>query len=99
MNEMPHVIQIQTCTAIDDKLLREIEDARISPQRTGAQLGQLLIEAGGHVVANLAQRLLDQVEVIQYPLGRNRKRLLPLPTAEVLRRALEKRLLLLQTGQ
>jgi len=39
---------------------------------TVGELGQLAVETGGQVVADLAELLLDDVEIVDEPLGRRR---------------------------
>jgi hypothetical protein len=44
-------------------------DARVPLERTAVELGQLAVEARREVLADLAKLLLDDVEVIDQPLG------------------------------
>jgi hypothetical protein len=63
------------------------------------QLGQLAVVTLRHVLANLAQRLLGEVEVVQHPLGNAGESLLPGDAFKEHHRGLEKRLLCRQVRQ
>ena len=48
------------------------EHARISRERSAGELGQLPIVAGRQIGADLADLLLDHMEIVDQPLGRRR---------------------------
>jgi len=52
-----------------DKGPRHAEHPRISGERPGGQLRQLPIVAGRQIVTNLADLLVDEVVVVEQPLG------------------------------
>jgi len=50
----------------------EAEHARIAFQRPFRELGELAVEAGREIVLDLADLLVDDVIIVDQPLGRRR---------------------------
>ncbi|HXQ67647.1 MAG TPA: hypothetical protein VN980_13810 [Alphaproteobacteria bacterium] len=53
----------------------EAEHARIAFQRAFRELGKLAVEAGREIVLDLADLLVDDVIIVDQPLGRRRDRM------------------------
>lgn len=67
--EHAHPLEIEAGIALGDGGASESVGARV-PRRGVPQLGQLSIVARRHVLADLTDRLVDNVEVVQQPFGR-----------------------------
>jgi len=52
----------------------ETEHARIAFQRPVRELGKLAVEAGRKIVLDLADLFVDDVKIVDQPLGRRRDR-------------------------
>jgi len=55
---------------VGDERPGQAEDPRVSGERSVQQLGQLAVETGREVDADLANLLLDHVKIIDQPVGR-----------------------------
>ena len=63
---------VEATVRMRDKGPRHAEHPRIAGERSGGQLRQLPVVAGRQIVANLADLLLDEVVVVEQPLGGRR---------------------------
>ena len=72
VDEAAQRLGVQAAVGVRHERPRQAVDARIAPMGAVGELGQLAIEAGGQVVADLAELLLDDVEIVDEPLGRRR---------------------------
>jgi hypothetical protein len=60
---------IEAAVRVSDKGPGHAEDPRIAGERSGGQLRQLPIIAGRQIVANFADLPLDEVVIVEQPLG------------------------------
>ena len=65
---------VEPAVRVRDVRPREAEDARIPLQRTVGQLRELAVVVGRQVVPDLADLLVDDVEVVDQPFGGRRDR-------------------------
>ena len=62
--------RVEMAVGVRDEGPGQPEHARVAGERAARELGQLAVVAGRQVVADLAHLLLDEVVVVQQPLGR-----------------------------
>ncbi len=67
---------IEPTVRVRDERPRQLERARRAGERPLVERGQLAIEAGREIGANLGEHFLDDVEVVHEPLGRGCRRAL-----------------------
>ncbi len=75
-HEPPERFGIESAIGVRNERPGDSVDARIAGERPLGQLGQLPIEPGRQVVADLAQLLVHDVEVVDEPFRRRRDRAL-----------------------
>ena len=73
LDETREVIHVHAPVRVGDQLQRKVIDAGESLERTGSQAGQFPAVSGRENIPGDGDLLLDQVEVIEKPLGRLRK--------------------------
>ena len=73
-HEAAQALGLEVAVGVRDERPGDAEDARISLEGALRQLRQLAVEAGGQVFADLADLIVDDVEVVDEPLGRGRDR-------------------------
>ena len=74
-DETAEHLLVETAVRMGDEGPGQAEDARISGQRPLRELGQLAIEARGKIAPDLADLVLDDVEIVDQPFGRRRDRI------------------------
>ena len=71
-HEAAERLRVEAAVGVRDERPGQAEDARIALEGPFRELGQLAIEAAREIVADLADLLLDDVEVVDQPLGGRR---------------------------
>ena len=74
-DEAAEHLLVETAVRMGDEGPGQAEDAGIAGQRPVRQLGQLAIEARGKIAPDLADLVLDDVEIVDQPFGRRRDRI------------------------
>jgi hypothetical protein len=69
-NEQRDVVEVKVALGVRDQFDRYLVRAWIPPQRSGRELGKLLVIALGKIRPDLADVLLNDVEVVQQPVAR-----------------------------
>ncbi len=69
-DEAPQRLLVEPAVGMGDEIVGERVDPRVAAQGAVAELRQLAIEGRRQVLADLAQLLLDEVEVVDQPLRR-----------------------------
>ena len=69
-DEAREPLRVEPPVAVPDQLQRHRVDARLARELARGELGELLVVAGREVVAHGARLRLDEVEVVEEPLGR-----------------------------
>ena len=67
-------LRVEPAVGVLDEGPGQAVDARIALERAAGELGQLAVEARRQVLPDLAELILDDVEVVHEPLGRGRDR-------------------------
>ena len=73
-DESTERLGVEPAIGVRDERPRQSVDAGIARQGAVGQLGQLAIEPGREIVADLPQLLVDDVEVVDEPFGRRNDR-------------------------
>jgi hypothetical protein len=73
-HEPPQHLRVVSAVGMRDESPGEAEDARISFQRSVRELRKLAVEAGWKIALDLADLLIDDVKIVDQPLGRRRDR-------------------------
>ncbi len=73
-DEAPQGFGVEPAVGVRDEGRRQRVNAGIALERSGVELRKLAVVVLRHVVANLPQLLLDDVEVVDEPLGGGRDR-------------------------
>ena len=71
-HEADERLGIEVAVGVRDERPGQTEDSRVPGERPARELRQQAIEAARQVVADLADLLFDDVEVVDEPLGRRR---------------------------
>ena len=75
-HEAAEGVAIEVAVGVRDERPGQPEDARVSGERPVRELRQQAVEAGRQIVADLANLLVDEVEVVDQPLRGGRDRAL-----------------------
>ena len=70
----PQALRVETAVGVGDVRPGDTEDPRVAREMALRQLGQLAVVARGQVVADLAELLVDDGEVVDQPFGGRRDR-------------------------
>ncbi len=73
-HERPQRLELDPAVRVRNERPRQPVDARIALEISGGKLGQLPVEARRKVLLDLPDLLLDDVEIVQQPLGGGRDR-------------------------
>ena len=73
-HQAPQALGVEAAVRVRDVRPGEAEDARVAREMAVGELGQLAVVVRGQVVADLAELLVDDVEVVDEPLGGRRDR-------------------------
>ena len=76
LHEPPEHLRVEPAVGVGHEGPGQAVHARVAGQRPLGQLGQLAVEPGREVVADLAQLLVDDVKVVDQPFRRRRDRAL-----------------------
>ncbi len=71
-DEPPQCLRVEAAVGVRDERERDGVDARVVGEFPRGELGQFVVKTLGQVFADFAQLLLDDVEVIDQPLGGGR---------------------------
>ncbi len=72
VDEAAQHLGVQAAVGVRHERPRQAVDTRIASMGVVGELGQLAVEAGGQVVADLAELILDDVEIVDEPFRRRR---------------------------